>query len=89
MICGVTRLNRDERSAASGSNLIVRHYFSFDNCAICRRFDDARPQVERLVSGRRSQELYAVLRRDGAWWLVGLIALHEKVRSCPVAVTIE
>jgi hypothetical protein len=89
MISGMTRFYGDEGATASGSDLVVRDQFAFDNRAVVGRFNHAGDQVDWVVRWRWSQEFDRVASGNRARWVLKTVALHQVICGSPIAVAVE
>ena len=89
MISRVARFDCDKRAAAGCSHLVVREQFAFHYCPAICRFNYARDQMDWFIGRRWPQKFDCVIGGDCAGRMVQTIALHQVIRSRPVAMAVE
>jgi hypothetical protein len=89
MIGRMAGLHRNECSATSCRDLVVRDQFAFNDCAIIAGFNHAGYQPYGLVRRRWPPQRNLVVSSDRAGRMIGACALHQMIGSRPVAVTVE
>ena len=89
MIRRMAGLDRDESAAAGCSHLVMRNELAFNDCAIFRRLNYVRHQVDWFIRGRRPQEFDCVISGDSAGRMIETVAFHQMISGGPVAVAVE
>src|SRR6266550_474312 len=89
MISRMAGFHRNECSATSCRDLVMRNQLAFDDGTIITGFNHASNQAHWLVGRRWPPQRNLVVSSDRAGRMIGACALHQMIGSRPVTVTVE